>query len=209
MDGSHVCLVDITIPSTWFSLFEFDNKTFSVTTNVLVKILAMYTSDSTIEFSVDENEDNLQIQLLHLSQNKLFVVPLIEIEKELLTPTITETLLDFVMKTKTFEKYIQELSSFGDEVEIRCNGDKLFLASSGDEAKFQIELEGDSLEKFNVVEDYEMKVKFSLKYLSIISKLSVIYSSVHVHLDDCSPIRITFDNNEIKVNYFLAPKTED
>jgi hypothetical protein len=42
-----------------------------------------------------------------------------------------------------------------------------------------------------------------------LSKLSIIYSSVHIYIDESSPIRITFDNNDIKMNYFLAPKTED
>ena len=41
MDDSHICLIDITIPSTWFTSYESENQTFSVMTNILVKIFGM------------------------------------------------------------------------------------------------------------------------------------------------------------------------
>jgi proliferating cell nuclear antigen PCNA len=210
MDGSHVCLVDITFPSSWFSLYECEKATtISVMSNVLVKVLSMYTSDTTIELSIGENEDKLEIHLLHDKQNKHFELNLIEIDQELLSPIIVETLLDFSIKSKAFDKYILELTNFGEDVEIKCSNEKLFLEACNEEGKYQIELEGENLEEFNVVENYDFSAKFPLKYICIISKLSITYTNVHLFLDESNPMRITFDNNQIKFNFFLAPKTED
>lgn len=210
MDGAHVCLVDINFPSSWFSKFEFDEpKTISVMSNVFVKVLSMYTNDTIIEFSMDENNDKLKIDLLNDKQNKHFELPLIEIEQELLSPIIIETLLDFSIKSKAFDKYILELSNFGEDVEIKCYDEKIFFESNNEEGKYQIEIEGENLEEFNVVENYKFEAKFPLKYISIISKLCIAYTNVHLFLDETSPMRITFDDNQIKFNFFLAPKTED
>lgn len=210
MDGAHVCLVDIKFPSTWFSLYECDDPvTLSVMSNVIVKVMSMYTNDTTIEFSMCTENDKLQIHMLNSNQNKHFELPLIEIDQELLTPIIVETSLDFSIKSKAFDKYITELTNFGDDVEIKCSNEKLYFESNNEEGKYQIELEGDNLEEFNVVENYDFSANFPLKYITIISKLSVAYPTVHLYLDESSPVRITFDNNETIFNFFLAPKTED
>ena len=42
MDDSHICLIDITIPSTWFTLYESENQTFSIMTGILVKIFVFF-----------------------------------------------------------------------------------------------------------------------------------------------------------------------
>jgi proliferating cell nuclear antigen PCNA len=210
MDGSHVCLVDITFPSSWFFKYECNKPiTISVMSSVLVKVLGMYTNDSIIEFSINESEDKLEVHLLHEKQNKHFELILIEIDQEILSPIIVDTLLDFSIKSKAFDKYILELTNFGEDVEIKCFDEKLFLESKNEEGKYQIELEGENLEEFNVVENFDFSAKFPLKYICIISKLSVTYTNVHLFLDESNPMRITFDNNEIKFNFFLAPKTED
>ena len=49
MDHSHVCLLNVYFPSEWFHLYEAENSTFSVSTNIMVKVLAMYTMNSLIE----------------------------------------------------------------------------------------------------------------------------------------------------------------
>ena len=38
MDSSHVCLVDLIIPNTWFHLYESKNITFSLSSVILCKI---------------------------------------------------------------------------------------------------------------------------------------------------------------------------
>ncbi len=210
MDGAHVCLVDINFPSTWFSEFQCETSiTIGCMSAVLVKVLSMYTNNTTIEFSMNESNDKLQIHLTNDKEIKHFELPLIDIDQELLTPILIDTNLDLSIKSKVFDKYISELNNFGEEVIIQCSNEKLFFESNSEEGNYQIELEGDNIEEFNVIENYEFTAKFPLKYICIISKLSVAYPLIHLFLDETSPMRITFDNNEIKFNFFLAPKVED
>lgn len=207
MDDSHICLIDITVPSSWFTLYETENQTFSVMTNILVKIFAMYTVDTMIELIA--GDEKLQINFKNKKEQKYFEVNMMDIEKDILSPAMPDTKLDFVMKTKMFDKYTNELAIFGDEAMICCKEDKLYLKSKGDEGSISIEIEGDNLEEFSVVEGYEVETRYCLKYLQYISKLHNIYPNVHLYLDDSSPLVITFDNSTITIKYYLAPKCDN
>jgi len=207
MDDSHICLIDITIPSTWFTLYETENQTFSVMTSILVKIFGMYTADTIIELIA--GDEKLEINFKNKKENKYFQLNMMDIEKDILSPAMPNTKLDFVMKTKIFDKYMNELAIFGDEAIICCKEDRLYLKAKGDEGSISIEVEGDNLEEFSVVEGYEVETRYCLKYLQYISKLHIIYPNVHLFLDDSSPIVITFDNSTITIKYYLAPKCDN
>lgn len=209
MDNAHVCLIDITIPSEWFDLYENnENTVISIVSASMVKVFSTYTKDSVFEMSLTSDADKLSISFFNALQNKNFELNTMDIEQDILSPSVIQTLLDFSIKSSVFDKYITELSQFGEDVTIRCSNEKLFFETSGDEGKLNIELDGDKLEEFSLVEDYTFQAKFAIKYLSFISKFSVNYPFVHLYLDEEHPVRITFDNTDIKINYFLAPKTE-
>jgi len=208
MDQSHVCLLNIYFPCTWFHLYEAENSTFSVNTTVLVKVFGMYTMHSLIEVLI-ENEDKININLIHEHQRKLFEIPLMDIEQDTLKATIKDTNLDFVIKTRTLDKYISELSMFGEDIEIECSNDKLFLTASNHEGTLRIEIMNEFLEEFNVIEDYTFKNKFCIKYLQYITKLFIIYPTIHLFLDEDNPLMITFKDTDTKFNYYVAPKCSD
>ena len=209
MDDAHICLIDITIPSTWFSLYESTNQTFSVMTNILVKIFKLYTADTTLELIANDENEKLQINFINKKEQKFFIINILDIEKDILSPALPYTKIDFIMKTKTFDKYVNELAIFGDEAIICCKDEKLYLKSKGDEGSIEIEIEGDNLEEFSVVENYKAEPRYCLKYLQYISKLHMIFPKIHLYLDSDTPLAITFDNTLIVIKYYLAPKCDN
>jgi len=210
MDSSHVCLVDLIIPNTWFYIYESQNITFSVSANILTKVCAMYTLDSIIEFIIDdENPDKLDIHIMHKLQNKMFSIPLMDIERDILSTKDLDTKLDFQVNTKVLEKYVTELALFGEDITIECRDDKVYLGSEGIEGKYNIEIENDQLEEFNVVENYNFKGSYSIKYLQYICKLFITYPVINLYLDEDSPLMITFTSTDIKLKFFVAPKCTD
>ena len=203
MDSSHVCLVEIKFPSSWFQEYESIDEVISCSSAVLVKIFGLYTTDTMIEIS--STEDKLEIHLLNVIQNKHFEIPLLDIDQDLLSPSITDSLMDFSIKSKVFDKYLQEILLFGEDIKIESKDEKIFLHSANDDGKIQIEIEGDNLEEFNVVEDFVFTASYPLRYLLLVSKLALVYQQVHLFMDDQSPMRITF-KSDVNINFFLAPK---
>jgi len=203
MDSSHVCLVEIKFPSSWFQEYESIDEVISCSSAVLVKIFGLYTTDTMIEIA--STEDKLEIHLLNVIQNKHFEIPLLDIDQDLLSPSITDSLMDFSIKSKVFDKYLQEILLFGEDIKIESKDEKIFLHSANDDGKIQIEIEGDNLEEFNVVEDFVFTASYPLRYLLLVSKLALVYQQVHLFMDDQSPMRITF-KSDVNINFFLAPK---
>ena len=203
MDSSHVCLVEIKFPSSWFQEYESIDEVISCSSAVLVKIFGLYTTDTMIEIA--STEDKLEIHLLNVIQNKHFEIPLLDIVQDLLSPSITDSLMDFSIKSKVFDKYLQEILLFGEDIKIESKDEKIFLHSANDDGKIQIEIEGDNLEEFNVVENFVFTASYPLRYLLLVSKLALVYQQVHLFMDDQSPRRITF-KSDVNINFFLAPK---
>jgi proliferating cell nuclear antigen len=209
LDDSHVSLLDINIPNEWFESYECDEPlTFSVSNIILSKLFALYTKESVMETEIDEEKYHLSY--LNDKENKYFTICLIDIDKELLSPVIQDTDLDFSLNTSLLDHYLSDLSIFGEDLEIICNNDTLYLITEGDEGTMKIEVSVKSLVEFNVVDDYKFHCKYASKYLQYISKLKKSYKNVHLYLDDNSPLLITFNNDGgIKINYFIAPKIND
>lgn len=207
MDESHVCLLNIKFNANWFSEYKYDKpETFSLNNIIFNKILNVYTIGSILECENDDERFN--ISFLHKLQNKYFTFHLIDIEKDILSSEY-ETDLDFSIKTKLLDKYINDISVFGEEIEISCKNDKLYLSSKNEEGKIIIEIENDNLEVFNVVDNYDKSFKFCLKYIQYITKLKIVFDVTHIYLNEDYPIMFTFDNIDIEIKYYIAPKIND
>lgn len=209
MDSAHVSLFHMNIHKDWFETYncEEENCTFSINNNIFTKLLSLHTKDNIIECKI--NEDTLSLNYLHSEQNKYFSISLIDVEKELLTPNYNDTDLDFKIKTKLMDKYINDLSIFGEDLEIKYKDDKLYLESSNEEGSLLIQIDYDKLLECNSIDDLDFTCKYPSKYIQYITKLRVSYSNMVVFLDSESPLRIHFENKHINIDYFIAPKMED
>ena len=215
MDDSHVCLFELIIYKDWFHSYENSNETISFNTIILIKILNLYTKNSKV-FIETTNSDKLQVTI-ESSDNiiKDFEIPLIDIDKDILSTQELDCNLEFSMNTKKFEKYINELSLFGENMEIICCDDNIFMKSYGDEGKYSVKIPHENLDNFIVDEDLKLKTKLSIKYLSYINKISSVFKDIKIGIQKNAPIylEIIEENEEkkklITIKYYIAPKVED
>lgn len=208
LDDSHVSLLDIKFKCSWFSKYNCEKHiTFSINNLIFNKILNIYTLGSFLHCSL--NDDTFDISFLNKEENKYFTIHLLDIDKDILSPQSIETSLDFSIKTKLFDKYINDISIFGDDIEISCKDDKISLSSNSEEGKILIVIDNENLVNFNVVDDYDVSFKYSIKYIQYITKLKIVFHTTHIFIDENSPLIVKFDNIDIDITYYIAPKTED
>jgi hypothetical protein len=67
------------------------------------------------------DEEKYHLSYLNDKENKYFTICLIDIDKELLSPVIQDTDLDFSLNTSLLDHYLSDLSIFGEDLEIICN----------------------------------------------------------------------------------------
>lgn len=207
LDNSHVSLLDIDFKSKWFTEYSLQNNvTFSLNNVTFNKLLNIYTNGSVLKCCL--NDDKFDVSFLHNLQNKYFSIHLIDIEKDILKPECDSD-LDFSIKTKLFDKYINDISIFGDNVEITCKEDKILLSSKNEEGEIKIEIDNENLDTFNVVDDYNATFLFSIQFIQYITKLKIVFDTIHIYLNEESPIMITFDTIDIDIKYFISPKITD
>lgn len=208
MDESHVSLLNINIDKEWFHEYKCESTyTFSVNNHVFTKLLSLHSKDNVMECKVDD--ERLHLTYLHIEQNKYFSISLVDIEKELLSAQNNDTDLDFKVKTKQLDKYVSDLSIFGEDIEIKCKEDKLYLNSENEEGSMSIEIQGDQLLEFNVIDDFDFTCKYPGKYIQYVSKLKISYSNVQLYLDESNPLRIHFEEEHMHIDYYIAPKNDD
>ena len=83
------------------------------------------------------------------------------------------------------------------------------MCAEGIEGKLNVEIDNDKLDEFNVIEDYNFKGSYSIKYLQYVTKLFISYPSINLYLDENNPLMVSFNCTDIKIKMFIAPKCSD
>lgn len=236
MDGSHVCLLDVKIMKGWFDNYESESCMVCFHASIIVKILSLYLPKTSLKMQTNKSMDKMEVDLLYPDKIvKSFEIPLIDMDTEILETGDTEYGVDLTMRTKVFDKYINEIIMFGDVLSIKCKDENMFLSTNGNEGKYQIMIPHENMEEFVMEEDLKLNVKTNAKYLAYISKLYCVFKHVQIQVDNQCPIKVYFDDSfsmstskkgestdeeeneeekEIKdkliiIEYYVAPKIED
>jgi proliferating cell nuclear antigen len=210
MDNSHICLFDININRNWFDLYEVESdEVISMNVCILLKIINLYTLNTTVEMSTSEDSDRLSVILTYPSMVKEFEVPLMDIDFDYLQTGENDYGCDFEMQTKILEKHISELMMFGETMKFKCRNESLHLASTGNDGKMTIKIPETTLESLSVEDGRTVESKIDIKYISYISKLSASFRNINISFDNQFPLFITCNDQNIVLKYFVAPKFDD
>lgn len=205
MDEGHVCLMNIEIEKEWFCFYECDNEEISFVSNIIVKILNLYVPNSVMIF--ETNKEKLQITFKYSDNSeKVFEIPLIDIDKELLESQEIEGSVEFEMETKVFDKYISEMLMFGDSMEFICYKDKLYMKTSGDEGNYLLKIPHSSLNELIVEEELKMKTQVTLKYIHFLSKTYNVFKVIKLKIQENIPFHIIIEEPKFCLYYYIAPK---
>jgi proliferating cell nuclear antigen len=215
MDKSHVCLADIEIQSKWFSQYEcstnnkvsVDSSHFSILMNYALK------HDSIeLKFEDEAEPDNLYVNFLNGKENKgsfdhFFELNLIEVEEDGLGIPEVEYDVDFTIESKKLTELLSELNTFGQDLNIICNEEKVELNASGDSAKLKVNIPIDDLNEYAIAEGEELNVSFSLSHLCKMCCSMKLGLTIDVSLSSEYPMSFKYNlGDDSKVIFFIAPK---
>lgn len=213
MDDSQVCLMNVTIQSSWFDIYECDpqegsGETFSFLSNVMVKILQLYSPGTTLCMYTENEKLIIQFKYPDNSE-KIFELHLVDIEKDVLESQNMEGSVEFEINTKVFDKYVSEMLLFGENMEFVCYQENIYMKSYGDEGKYTLKLPHSVMEELLVEDDLQLKTKVSLKYISYITKIHHVFKNLTVKVRPDAPIQIDIVDDSIEIRYYVAPKISD
>jgi proliferating cell nuclear antigen len=218
MDKSHVCLADIEIKSKWFSEYDcINNNKVSVDSNHFAILMNYALKHDSIELKFEDevDPDKLYINFLNGKEKKgafdhFFELNLIEVEEDGLGIPDVEYDVDFIIESKKLAEVLSELNTFGQDLNIVCNEEKVELNASSESAKLKVNIPIDDLNEYAIAEGDELDISFSLSHLCKMCCSMKLGATIDVSLSGEYPMSLKYNlGDDSKVVFFVAPKVKD
>jgi len=219
MDSAHVSIFELYLPASWFDNYEQNHDTpitIGISSTLLFKILntrekgqqttIVYDSDQSDKLFIDFTCENPAIF------DKKFEIPLVDLEQDVMEIPEMDSQAEFSLCSFNFANIVNQLSLFGDTLEIECTEEKITLHSvSPDAGKMQVNIDINELTEYAIEEGETMHISFSLKILHNICMYSKISKNVNIYLKDNFPMKVCYSlgDNDAKLAFYLAPKLSD
>lgn len=217
MDHAHVSIFEINLPKLWFDEYKLETGiTIGINTNMLFKVLNTRDKSHNIHLILnDENSDKLEIHLLSENNNVMnlnYVIPLIDIDSEIMSIPDTEYQAEISLPSTTFSTLIDQMKLFGETFNIICNEEKVQMNSESiDCGKMYVDIPIDDLNSYAIEEDETLNLSYSISHLKNICFYSKISKDIDIYLKKDFPIKIVYSLNseEAHATFYLAPKIDD
>jgi proliferating cell nuclear antigen len=221
MDSGHCSMFEIVLKKDWFEDYTCDKQCFvGVNAIILYKIFNTKQENQIIILEYTDESDKLDICFKNLQPvenefSKEFCVPLMDIDSELLQVPEVDYDIFININTKSFTTMVSQLEIFNDVVDLDYNNEELSLKGNGDNGKIRIVLKdskNNNLNKCEIKNVDNLKLSYSIKYISDFCSFSKINSKVNIMFRDSMPMVVHYELEESEnsyVKFYLAPKIDD
>lgn len=220
MDHSHVSIMELILPSAWFSSYEVSQSiVLGVNAVFLYRVLNSRDKTQKIHFTCGESPDFLNVHLTGENKkefDKHFELPLIDVDSELMQIPDVDYVAEIDIGSQQFAAIINQLKMFGDSLELTCTEEKIQLASSSqDQGKMFVEISIDDVSGYAINEGEELNVGFSLNYLHNMCMYSKIAKEVHLEFSQNYPMKFSYflgeeeEKEKACLRFYLAPRVDE
>ena len=228
MDGSHCCLYEMILKTDWFDKFDTDKRyVLGLNCELLAKVLNCLEQNQKIIMQYKEDRDDLFISLCpndgETSIVKVFHLPLMDIESNLLEIPDTEYSADITMSSDDFGKLVNQLSIFGKDIRFEL-GDSIKVTGKGDDGTMSAIIKDEDIFSYVGEEDIDLKVEYAGGFIVMMTSFSKLNKKIQIHFSEEMPMKIQYgldnfmdededEDEESKdknfIRFFLAPKVHD
>ena len=213
MDNSHVCVYELKLDNSWFNVWNVKNSLdFGINLPLFNKMLHVWSDKQTIIIH-DEDGDNLNIEFTSDVTgvfNKYLVLPLMDIDCEMLGIPDTEYEADITLISCKMKQIMDELSSFNDTINLNCNEERVAIDATSCEGSMKVVIKIDDIESLAVMEGETIESSFSIKYIAYMCQFHKISENCTISLSANTPMKMKYDIDENSdMVFYLAPKMID
>jgi proliferating cell nuclear antigen PCNA len=220
MDKSHICLFDIKIFSTWFDSYEKEfNDVESICFNSIIFHTIINSKQDNHKLIIHFSHldcDNINIDILANDNSKgeiskFFKIPLVDFESEMLNIPEANYDAEFTICSKKICEIASQMLIFGNDINIRCDEDKIDLITNGITGEMKVNICIDDLSEYSICEGEIIDLKYSLNYISKMCLTNRLSANIEFSISSEKPMRIKYnlgDDGSI-VLFYIAPKVED
>ena len=218
MDSSQIGLFELVLIKDWFEKYEVTEPvTLGINCEILYKMLNCLEKTQKIILKFEALGDELSISFISSEKgvvDKYFVLPLMDINTQLLGIPDVDYTADLQLKGPIFEKIIEQLSIFADTVKISCNDKQVSLKTTNESSillgQMEVNINFDDMNEYLIEEEADISLSFSLKYLNWMVQFAHLSNDMNIHFMEDTPIKIKYDiENNSYIQFFLAPQYDE
>lgn len=229
LDDTHCVLFHLELKNDWFKHFylkEGVKKTsISLECTYIYKVLnCANASTREIRFyHLENNQDVINIDIINWENengegenevetesktlmtnlnhsNKEFEIVLIDFSNENLSIPKISYDVDIILDSNGFEKILNEINEFGEDLDIVCNEENIILKTTGEMGKYSIKILEEQINEYGIVEDLNYEVTFGMNIINKVIKFLSLSPMVEINFIENNPTRILIplDNPEQK-----------
>lgn len=217
MDKSHVCLFNVKILNSWFNEYQKNNNDIEkmcFDTQVFFTIIGTKQDGHSININFDNNSDSLNISLISQENNtkgefnKFFKMPLVEFDYDLMDIPAVDYDAEFSLTSKKIHEIINQMSSFGDDINIKCTDEGIDLISNGAMGEMLVNIPIDDLSEYSINEGDDIDLNYSLVYIHKMCITNKLSSEIQFCVSKEFPMKLKYDLGDNSfIEFYIAPKS--
>lgn len=215
LDGSGMVLVDAGLHRLAADKWELDPKdpiTLTISVSELIKVLDRSRRGEllTLEYRPEEEKVWLEMMDAKSVKRRIYVNALKEREAKEVALRL-EFKAKAVLEPRALLEAIEDCKMFDrDEVRISIEPEMVSISSRGESGNALIKILGGGRLVYEIAAEEKVSAKYSVPHLERIMRagMSVGDKMVAIELNDNQPMKISFHNPSVKLEYYVAPKVE-
>ena len=218
MDKSHVCMFQAIISDEWLNEYSIEEEiTINVDAQMFYTVLNVANDNYFIEiYQNANNDDTLNIDLKVREQNikdcfdKLFFIPLVDFDFELMEIPEVEYDAEFSISSKNIFEIANQMLLFGTDINIVCSEERIDLITHGVTGQMTVNIPIEDLNEYSIIEGEEINLNYSLSYIAKMCLSNKLTNFIEFFISSEFPMKIKYDlGQESSVVFYIAPKIKD
>ena len=219
IDSAHIAIMEIHIASTWFDEYKLsdniENLVIGVNAAIIGKMFGTRDKIQDITIECDDDPETLSIKFNSDNKNvynKIFEMPLMDLDIDLLEIPEMEYEAEFSMPSHIYASLMSHLKLFGETMEINCSEDTILLnASSVESGKMSTAISIDDLNEFAIDEGGNLNISYSLLYMCNIANFHKLSKDIELKFKQDYPAKIKYNlgTDDATVVFYIAPKIRE
>ncbi len=207
MDPSQIAMVDFVLPKSAFSKIEVEEKTnVGVNLSDLSKILARTRAGEKLSISVDEKDSKLLLEFSGGSRRH-FKLPLLESSSVLPKEPKVEFDSNIKIKGRHFKDILHDAGLLSSHVVLQVDDSEFVVEAHGDSGDLHVQTKKEGL--IAMTTKSKSRSMFPFQYLDDITRACPDETDISVDMKSDAPIKISYEINDAKIAYYLAPRVEN
>jgi len=233
MDGNQIGLIELVLNRDWFAEYSVSTPaTLGLNCELFDKVLQCANEKHCLSLHFTEGGDTLEVHLDSDEKeiiNMNFTINLLDLQNDMLMIPEVEYVADIAIRSKIFEKTIEQLIGFANTLNIRCSEESVELETTKDStigngsAKADINL--DDMQEYMIEEGGSIDLNFNLEYLNWMVQFAPLSEYASIHFSPQYPMRLRYDldvatDNPIAdeevgsdqincIEFYLAPQIDE